>query len=48
MLVDRLILFRMSHQSHPGDSDMSRTYAAVLIVEVLVILCLYWLGRHFG
>lgn len=43
-----LILFGMSHQSRPGDSDMSRTYAAVLVVEALVILALYWLGRHFG
>jgi hypothetical protein len=38
----------MSHQSHPGDSDMTGLYTAVLVVEVIVILGLYWLGRHFG
>ena len=48
MPVGRLILFRMSHQSRPGDSDMTGLYAAVLVVEVIVILGLYWLGRHFG
>jgi len=25
-----------------------RTYALVLVVEVLVIATLYWLGRHFA
>lgn len=43
-----LILFGMPHQTQPGDSDMTRTYTAVLVVEVVVILGLYWLGRHFG
>ncbi len=38
----------MSQQSRPGDSDMKGLYAAVLVVEFLVILGLYWLGRHFG
>jgi hypothetical protein len=31
-----------------GESDLSRLYALVLVVEVVVILSLYWLGRHFG
>lgn len=48
MRAGGLILFGMSQQSRPGDSDMTGLYAAVLIVEVIVILGLYWLGRHFG
>ena len=48
MRAGRLILLAMSQQSRPGDSDMTGLYAAVLIVEVIVILSLYWLGRHFG
>ncbi len=38
----------MPPESHPGESDLSRTYAAVLVLEVFVILGLYWLSRHFG
>ena len=34
--------------AHPGESDLSSTYALVLVVEVIVILGLYWLGRQFG
>lgn len=34
--------------SRPGESDLSRTYILVLVVEVIVILGLFWLGRHFG
>jgi hypothetical protein len=26
----------------------SRTYALVLVVEILVIAALYWVGRHFA
>jgi len=32
----------------PQDADLSRTYVLVLIVEVMVILALYWLGRAFS
>ena len=32
----------------PQDADLSRTYVLVLIVEVVVILALYWLGRVFS
>ncbi len=34
--------------ARPGESNLSFTYALVLVVEVMVILSLYWLGRHFG
>jgi hypothetical protein len=30
------------------DRPMTRTYAAVLAVEVLVLLALFALGRYFG
>lgn len=48
MRAGGLILFGMSQQSRPGDSAMTGLYTAVLVVEVIVILGLYWLGRHFG
>jgi hypothetical protein len=32
----------------PGDTDLSRTYGLVLLVEAVVIAALYWLGRHFA
>ncbi len=32
----------------PGESDLSSRYAMALVIEVAVILVLYWLGRHFG
>ena len=31
-----------------GDTNQSRVYLAVLIVEAVVIVALYWLGRHFA
>ena len=31
-----------------GESDRSRTYIQVLLVEVIVITSLYFLGRYFG
>jgi len=34
--------------SRPGESDLSLTYILVLVVEAIVILGLFWLGRHFG
>jgi len=34
--------------THPGESDLSSRYALAIVIEVLVILALYWLGRHFG
>ena len=33
---------------HAGESDLSRTYIRVLLVEVLVITSLFFLGRYFG
>lgn len=30
------------------DANLSRTYTLVVIVEVVVIVALYWLGRHFA
>jgi hypothetical protein len=38
----------MSQQVHPGESDLTRTYIAVLVVEAIVIVALYALGRYFG
>jgi len=32
----------------PEDAALSRTYVLVLVVEVVVILGLYWLGRVFS
>jgi hypothetical protein len=32
----------------PVEADLSRTYALVIAVEVLVILGLYVLGRYFS
>jgi len=34
--------------TRPDESDMSRSYIAVLALEVVVILGLYWLGLSFG
>ena len=31
-----------------GDADLSRTYALVVVVELIVIAGLYWLGRYFS
>jgi hypothetical protein len=31
-----------------GDQPMSRTYATVLAVEILVLLALWAAGRYFG
>lgn len=30
------------------ESDLSRSYLAVLLIEVVVLVGLFWLGRHFG
>ena len=32
----------------PVEDDLSRTYTLVLVVEVIVILALYALGRYFA
>ncbi len=32
----------------PGESNLSSTYTLVVVVEVLMVLSLYWLGRQFG
>jgi hypothetical protein len=31
-----------------GDTNQSRVYVAVLAIEAVVIVALYWLGRHFA
>jgi hypothetical protein len=33
---------------HPGESNLARSYTAVVLVEIAVLAALYWLGRHFG
>jgi hypothetical protein len=38
----------MPPETHPGESDLRGRYALVLIIEVLVVLGLYWLTVHFG
>ena len=30
------------------DKDLTRTYALVVFVEVVVIAALVWLGKYFG
>lgn len=37
-----------SHQHEPGDTPMTGTYVAVVIVEALVIAALYALGRMYS
>lgn len=32
----------------PVEADLSRTYTLVLVVEAIVILALYGLGRYFA
>jgi hypothetical protein len=32
----------------PPEADLSRTYVLVLVVELGVLLALYWLGRYFA
>ncbi|MEO6221758.1 MAG: hypothetical protein ABIP90_00810 [Vicinamibacterales bacterium] len=34
--------------STPGESDLSSRYVLALVIEVVVLVGLYWLGRHFG
>ena len=34
--------------SDPDDSDMTRTYVAVVVVEALVILALWAFSRYFA
>lgn len=34
--------------NHPGESDLTTRYVLVIVIEVAVILGLYWLGRYFG
>jgi hypothetical protein len=30
------------------ETDFTRTYVMVVIVEILVVAGLYWFGRHFS
>jgi len=39
---------RATPDVEPDESNLSRSYAAVIAIEVLVVIALYWLGRHFG
>lgn len=32
----------------PSQRNWTRTYVSVIVVEVLVLLALWWLQRHFG
>lgn len=34
--------------AEPSSPELTRSYARVLIIEVLVLAALYWLGRHFA
>ena len=36
------------HAPEPDEPDLTRTYALVLVVEVVVIAALYWVGRYFA
>jgi hypothetical protein len=45
------ILRAMAHASTaapPKDKDLTRTYALVILTEIVVILALVWLGAYFG
>jgi hypothetical protein len=38
-------------RASPGrerETDFTRTYIMVVIVEILVVAGLYWFGRHFS
>ena len=37
-----------SHPHEPGDSPMTGTYVAVLIIEALIIIALWALGRIYA
>jgi len=38
----------MSQPSHPDhDAPMARTYLFVVLVQIAVIIALWWLGRTF-
>ena len=42
---------RLSHSDttvEPSPRNWARTYVAVIAVEVVVLLGLWWLQRHFG
>jgi hypothetical protein len=39
---------RESTDAPPVDPDLTVTYILVLIVEVVVLVGLYWLGRYFS
>lgn len=30
------------------DTNLTRTYALVIVTEVVVIAALFWLGKYFG
>jgi hypothetical protein len=30
------------------ETDFTRTYVLVVIIEVVVVAALYWFGRHFS
>lgn len=30
------------------DKDLSRTYALVVVVEIITVAALVWLGKYFG
>jgi hypothetical protein len=32
----------------PPETDLSTTYALVIVTEVVVILLLYWFSQHFS
>ena len=31
-----------------GDSDLTRSYVTVIVIQILVMAALYWFGRHFS
>ena len=33
---------------YPDESNLARSYTAVILIEIVVLAALYWLGRHFG
>jgi hypothetical protein len=37
-----------SSEPPADEADLTRTYVLVIVVEAIVILALYWLGRVFS
>jgi hypothetical protein len=39
---------RLGQVAEADETNLSRSYVTVLLIEVVVLVGLFWLGRHFG